>query len=52
MQSKFIAPIPGSITYYSCFDGSGDAFVLAKMAQKEKHFVIITSSELAAQLLL
>ena len=52
MQSKFIAPIPGSITYYSCFDGSGDAFVLAKMAQQAKPIVIITSSAVAAQRLL
>jgi transcription-repair coupling factor (superfamily II helicase) len=52
MQSKFIAPIPGSITHYSRFDGSGDAFVLAKMAQQAKPIVIITSSAVAAQRLL
>ncbi len=52
MQFKFIAPIPGSITHYSHFDGSGDAFVLAKMAQQAKPIVIIASSALAAQRLL
>ncbi len=52
MQFKFIAPIPGSITHYSHFDGSGDAFVLAKMAQQAKLIVIIASSALAAQRLL
>ena len=52
MQPKFIAPIPGSITHYSHFDGSGDAFVLAKMAQQAKPIVIITSSAVAAQRLL
>jgi len=52
MQFKFTAPIPGSITHYSHFDGSGDAFVLAKMAQQAKPIVIIASSALAAQRLL
>ncbi len=52
MQFKFIAPIPGSITHYSHFDGSGDAFVLAKIAQQAKPIVIIASSALAAQRLL
>jgi len=52
MQFKFIAPIPGLITHYSHFDGSGDAFVLAKMAQQAKPIVIIASSALAAQRLL
>lgn len=52
MQFKFIVPKPGSITHYSNFDGSGDAFVLAKMAQQEKPIVIIASSALEAQRLL
>jgi transcription-repair coupling factor (superfamily II helicase) len=52
MQFKFIAPKPGSITHYSDFDGSGDAYVLAKIAQQEKPIVILTSSALEAQRLL
>ncbi len=52
MQFKFISPKPGSITHYSDFDGSGDAYILAKIAQQEKPIVIISSSALEAQRLL
>ena len=52
MQFKFISPNPGSITYYSDFDGSGDACLLAKIAQQEKPIVIIASSAVEAQRLL
>ena len=52
MQFKFSSPKPGSITHYSDFDGSGDAYILAKIAQQEKPIVIIASSALEAQRLL
>ena len=52
MQFKFISPKPGSITYYSNFDGSGDACILAKIAKQEKPIAIIASSALEAQRLL
>ena len=52
MQFKFNSPKPGSVTHYSDFDGSGDAYILAKIAQQEKPIVIIASSALEAQRLL
>ena len=52
MEFKFKPPKLGSITNYSNFDGSGDAYVLAKIAQQERPIVIIASSALEAQRLL
>ena len=52
MKFKFKPPKLGSISNYSNFDGSGDAYILAKIAQQERPIVIIASSALEAQRLL
>tara|TARA_B100000686_G_scaffold225875_1_gene233059 strand:+ start:4723 stop:8196 length:3474 start_codon:yes stop_codon:yes gene_type:complete len=52
MQFKFKSPKLGSIFNYSNFYGSGDAYVLAKIAEQEKPIVIICASALEAQRLL
>ena len=52
MKFKFKPPKLGSISNYSSFDGSGDAYILANIAQQERPIVIIASSALEAQRLL
>ena len=52
MKFKFKSPKLGSISNYSSFDGSGDAYILANIAQQERPIVIIASSALEAQRLL
>ncbi|MGI9227171.1 MAG: transcription-repair coupling factor, partial [Gammaproteobacteria bacterium] len=49
MQPMIISPTLGSTTNYFHLEDSGDAFILAKIAQQTKPIVIITSSALAAQ---
>jgi len=52
MKFKFKPPKLGSVSNYSNFDGSSDAYILAKIAQQERPIVIIASSALEAQRLL
>ena len=52
MPFKLTIPPPGSIIRYPHFRGSGDALVLAQLAQQAKPVTIIAASALAAQRLL
>ena len=52
MPFNLTIPPPGSIFRYGHFHGSGDALVLAELAQEAKHVAIITANALDAQRLL
>tara|TARA_Y100001936_G_scaffold249272_1_gene299194 strand:- start:20349 stop:23822 length:3474 start_codon:yes stop_codon:yes gene_type:complete len=52
MQFTFNPPKSGSISKYSNFYGSGDSYVLAKIAQQEKPIVIICANALESHRLL